>query len=107
MVLVLAGTFPLGLLVLVLAVVQDPADGRDGVRGDFDEVEVSLASSLQRLRERQDTKSLSVVPDDEDFAGANALVPTKLATYARTLALNCSIGMLQAHTIANGREGVN
>ena len=88
-VLVLAGAaLPLRLIVHVLAVVEQAADGGHRARSDFYQVEVSLAGSIQRLTERQYAQALSILADDEDFPRANALVPANFASYARTLMLN-------------------
>lgn len=89
MVLLFAGaSLALCLIVLVLAVIKEAANGRYRVRSDFDEVEIPLARGVQRLGERQNAQALPVLTNDEDFVGANALVPANLAGYARVLASN-------------------
>jgi hypothetical protein len=53
MMLVLVGVaLLLGLRVLVLAVVQDAANRRVGVRGDLYEIEVGLTGDIKRLGNR-------------------------------------------------------
>jgi hypothetical protein len=63
--LVLAGgLLLLGLLVLELRVVEDPADGRARVRSDLDEIEIALLrvrQCLGRLDDASDTRMRSFV----------------------------------------------
>ena len=68
------GAFGLFLLVEKAAVVLDAADGRDGIRGDFNQVEPSFAGNLQRFKGRQDPELFPVFVDYANFAGANAIV---------------------------------
>jgi hypothetical protein len=62
------------LLVLVPAVVHDPAHRRIGVRSDLDEIELFLTGGRERLRERLDAELLSPGADEEDLAGPNPVV---------------------------------
>src|SRR5262249_53788970 len=63
-----------GFLVEELAVVDDAADGRRRVGGDFDEVELAVASQLERGIKRHDTELMLRVVYDTHFAGANFAV---------------------------------
>ena len=64
----------LGLLVLVLRVVQDAADGRLGLGGDLDEVELLALRVAQRLLGRHDADLLAGLVDEPDLGNADALV---------------------------------
>jgi hypothetical protein len=76
----------LRLLVLELAVVEDAADGRVGVRRDLDEVQALFAGHLERLLDGDDTEFLTLVVDDEDFPDTNPFVDAKVfGRYARFL----------------------
>ncbi len=68
------GAVGLVFLVEKLAVVLDLADGRDGVRRDFNEVERALTSHLECFKGRHDAELLAVFVDDADFAGAHPLI---------------------------------
>jgi hypothetical protein len=68
------GAFGLVLLVEKAAVVLDAADGWDGGRRDFDQVESTFAGNLQRFKWREDAELFAVLVDYADFAGANAIV---------------------------------
>src|ERR1700722_10685331 len=72
------------LLVLVLAEVHDPADGRDGSRGDFDQVEPFLLGDGQRLRRWHDTELLAGIVDHADLPDADALVDSRAVVTAGT-----------------------
>jgi len=65
---------PLLLLVLVPAVVHDPAHGWIGVRRDLDEIELFLSGDRERLRQRLDPELLAPGPDEQDLACANPVV---------------------------------
>jgi hypothetical protein len=82
---VLGALLLLRLVVHVLPVVEQATDGRHRVRGDLHEVEVALASKAEGFGEGNDPQALAAIVDEEDFAGANALVPPDFANYARTL----------------------
>src|SRR5918995_514818 len=62
------------LLVLVLRVVQDAADGRLGVRRHLDEVEVAVHRLLQRFLRAHDPHLLAVLVDEPDLGNADAVV---------------------------------
>ena len=65
---------PLGRLVLVLAVVHDPADRRVGLVGHLDEVEVELPGHGQRLGQGLDADLVAVGADQAHLAGSDAIV---------------------------------
>src|SRR5206468_2310565 len=62
------------LLVLILAVVHDAADGRDGRRRDFHQVEPLLLGDGERLRRRHDAELLPGIVDDANLANTDAFV---------------------------------
>src|SRR5204862_7692162 len=66
----------LRLLVLVLAVIHDPADGRERARRDLDEVEPLLLGEAKRFVRRHDAELL-FVEDHPDLRDANAMVDAK------------------------------
>ena len=68
------GLLLLDLLVLVLRVVQDAADGRLGVGRDLDQVEVALLRLAQGLVGAHDPHLLAVLVDEPDLGNADALV---------------------------------
>jgi len=63
-----------GFFVEELAVVDDAADGRRRVCGDFDEVELPVAGQLPRGIELHDAELLLGVVYDSHFAGADFAV---------------------------------
>jgi hypothetical protein len=71
--------FLLRLLVLPLAVVEDPADRRNGVGVDFDEIEPGFASACHGVSEGYDPYVVSVGPYETDFARADPFVDPKLS----------------------------
>lgn len=84
----------LGLVIQELAVVQEAADRRDRVWGHLYEVEASLTGLRQRVSRRNDTKTLTIIPDYEDFGRADALISPDFAGYTSILALCWSSVML-------------
>ena len=78
---VLAGLLLLlGLLVLVLAVIHDPAHRREGARRDLDEIQALLLGDPDRLVGRQDAELLATVFDDDSHLGdADAVVDAQAA----------------------------
>ena len=73
--LVLAGRLQLlGLLVLVLRVVEHPADGRARLGRHLDEVEIALLRVGQRLGRLDDADLLAVLADEADFGNADPVV---------------------------------
>jgi len=74
MLMLLGFLFLLGDFVAVFAEIHEPADGRHGGRGDFDEIHAVLAREIHRIGQRQDAKLVAVHSDDADFAGADFAV---------------------------------
>ena len=62
------------LLVLILPVIHDPADGRHRRGGDLHEVEPLLPGDGQGLRRGHDAQLLAGVINDADFTNADAFV---------------------------------
>src|SRR5205085_9057794 len=105
----------LGLLVLVLAVVHDPAHRRERARRDLDEIEPLLLRHAHRLVRRQDAELGAVVRDDADLRNADAMVDTKArlgaaaveATAVRSAVhgetwLGCMVGVVLRFTWRGG-----
>src|SRR3990172_7805236 len=65
---------PLTLLVLVLAVIHDPAHRRLGRRGDLDQVENRLLRPLQRVTHTHHAQLLAVGADHTDLLCADPVV---------------------------------
>ena len=83
-VLVLAGlAFLLRLLVLELAVVEQPADRRYRCRRDLYEVEVGFTCQLQGLSRGHDTQTLASPVDEQDFTSSDAVVDSEFSGYSR------------------------
>jgi hypothetical protein len=83
--LVLAGlALLLRLLILEAAIVEQPTDGRDAVGGDFDEIQIQLAGSLERLEGRENPQLLAVCTNQPNLTSANALVDAKVFANERT-----------------------
>ena len=76
--------FALGLLVLLLAVVHDPANRRISGRGNLDEVEVGFFGKAQGVIARDYTKLLRVT-DEPDAGCENALVDAEFFWYRSLL----------------------
>jgi hypothetical protein len=86
MMLVLAGlALLLGLRILILAVVQDAANRRVGVRGDLYKIEVGLTSDIKRLGDRHDAQAFAVFSYEQGFASPNVLVGAEFSSYPSTL----------------------
>jgi hypothetical protein len=66
------------LLVLELAEVHDPTDGRFLVRSHLDQVEAGLTSATQRLFRRDDPELFTVAGDDPDRRDPDLLVDAML-----------------------------
>src|SRR5215204_7804771 len=79
-------------LVLVLAVVHDPADRRVGLRRDLDQVEVCLTGDRQGLRQRFDADLLAIRTDQPHLTGADAVVDpgfvVRRRSYRRSLLID-------------------
>src|SRR5690348_12561197 len=70
----LRGPRALLLLVLVLAEIHDPADGRHGRGRNLDEVEALRPRQRERLRRRHDAELCAGVVDYPDFPYPDAFV---------------------------------
>ena len=82
-------------LVLVLAVVHDPADRRVGLVGHLDEVEVQLTGDGECLGQRLDADLRAVGSDQADLTGSDAIVDPGLVvarrrSYGRSLLMRCA-----------------
>src|SRR5262249_5583360 len=64
----------LGLLVLIAAPIQQPADGGHGHGGDFDQIQATLASLGECLGGGHDADDLAIFVYYSNLAGADALV---------------------------------
>jgi hypothetical protein len=81
---------PLGLLLLILPVVHDPADRRHGGGRDLHEVESLGPGNRERLRGRHDAQLLSRFVDHPDLADPDALVGADaVVTATGTVAIEC------------------
>lgn len=69
--------FP-ALLVAVLPVVHEPADGWHGIRRHLDQVEPTLARHLKRIECRDDADLLAVLIDQPNLADPDALIDAGL-----------------------------
>lgn len=69
-------TIALVLLVEKLAVVLNPADRRNCVGRNFNQIEATLAGNLESFKWGKDTELISSVVDDADFACADLFVDT-------------------------------
>jgi len=80
--------FPVLLFLLVLepAVVQQPADGRDGGWRYLDEVESALPGDPHRFGSWQNAELLSLIVDEADLADADVLIDSKVFTDGSLLA---------------------
>jgi hypothetical protein len=64
------------LFVKEFAVVLDLAHGRHGVRRDFYKIKGAFAGHLEGVEGGHDAELLTILVDDANFAGADALVGT-------------------------------
>jgi hypothetical protein len=65
------------LLVLELAVIEQLADWRRRIGGDFDEIEPGLLGQGNRFRDRDGAFVASVLVDQVNLASANLLVDAR------------------------------
>ena len=91
----------LGCLVLVLAVVHDPADRWVGLVGHLDEVEIELTGHGQCLGQRLDADLRAVGADEADLAGPDPVVDPGLVvgrrrSYRRSLLINAQVLLSRA-----------
>ena len=66
------------MLILELAEVHDPADGRLFVRCHLDEIEASLAGAVERLFRRDDPELFTVACDHPNRRDPDLLIDTML-----------------------------
>ena len=78
----IAGT--LVLLETELSQVSDPAHGRTGATGDFDEIEAGLLGTPQCLVDGEDPYLLAVFIDDADFWNADLGIGARTGRDRRT-----------------------
>src|SRR5438067_2169079 len=67
-------TLRLRLRVFERAVIEQLADRRDGIRRDLDQIEITLACHLQRLRDRDDTELRPIFVDEPNFRNPDGTV---------------------------------
>jgi hypothetical protein len=73
--LVLLGfAFFLFLLVKKFPVVHDAANGRNGGRRDFHQIQVLLTSQFKRVEGSQNTNLLTLIPDNANFPRPDAVI---------------------------------
>ena len=78
------------LIVLVLTVIHDAADGRISVRCDLDQVETLFLGDTAGLDRRVDTHLVAVVTDQPAFAHGDLFVePGLLSSYCAHLLSTC------------------
>ena len=77
----------LRLVVEILAIVKYPTDRRYRAWRDLYQVQTPLTCLVQRVSGGKHSQPLTLIPDDEDFRRANALVSPNFASYARILEL--------------------
>ena len=73
----------LRLLVLVFGVVEDPTHGRTRVRGDLDQVEISLLRVRERFGGLDNSDLLAILADEPNLGHAYALVGPRLVPLRR------------------------
>jgi hypothetical protein len=91
------------LLILELAEVHDPANGRFLVRRHLDQVEACLASATQRLFCRDDSELFAVAGDDPNRRDADLLVDAVLLLDGSRLPDSVADSTPQAGKKANTR----
>ena len=62
------------LLILELAVVEDAADGRLGLGGDLDQIELRLLRQADRFVDRHDADLLTFRADQANLRGADLAI---------------------------------
>ena len=75
----------LALLVLVLAVVHDPADGRGGLRCYLHKVQFFLAGTGECFGERDDPKLAAINTDETNLGRPDLFVDVDLFDYIASL----------------------
>ena len=62
------------LLVAELAIIENTADRRDGIRRDLYQIQTPLLGDLQGCLRSQNSKLLVLIVDNTNFASANSVV---------------------------------
>ena len=75
---------PLLFLVLILAEIHDPADGRHGGGRNLHQVQPLLLRDGEGLRRRHDAQLLPVIVDDPNFPYADAFVDANTVVTPRS-----------------------
>jgi hypothetical protein len=70
-----------GLLVLELAIIEQPTDGRNSRWRYFDKVQLAFSRYFERLRDGHDAQPHTLIVNDEDFSGPDAVVNSKFSGY--------------------------
>ena len=70
---------------LELAVVQDPADRRNGVGCDLNQVQVLRSCHLERFRGWKHTDLVSLVVDEANFGNADLSIESRASLHRRSL----------------------
>ncbi len=86
--------FPLGFHELVLAVVHDPADRGVGGGGHLNHIKAFGLSDPDGLMRGHDTQLGSILVDDSDLRGADAIVDSRLVSSDTFLPINARKVML-------------
>ena len=68
------GAFALFLLIEKAAIILNPANGRDGIGRNFNQVKAAFAGDSECLEGLKDAKLFAVFVDDADFARTNSVV---------------------------------
>ena len=67
-----------GLLVLELSIIKQATHGRDAIRGDLNEVNVSFARDLESLRGLKNAELLAVLIDDSNLAHTDSVIHAEI-----------------------------
>ena len=96
------------LIVLVLAVIHDAADGRIGVRGDLDQVETLVLGDAAGLHGGINAHLVSVVADQPAFAHGDLFVePGLLSSYCAHLLSTCLLRLRASNKKPARQAGTN
>ena len=72
--------FFFGTFINKLAIIDDTADGRVGVGGNFHKIQLGVACDLQCLSGGNNTDIAAIWPDQADFRDADALIDSKFCS---------------------------
>ena len=86
----------LGFFVEVFAVFLKLADGRNGGRGDFDEVDAEFSGEVERLLRGHDAHHLALGRDDAHFGRTDAVVTLRTFVFFAEVAAILSRVVLRA-----------